>query len=47
MASAINGQVVAVALRELAVSGGDQEALADFITEYFGSTEQEELGTHE
>ena len=47
MASGINmasGEVVAVALRELSVSGSDQQALADFLTEYFGTTEQEELG---
>ena len=47
MASAINDQIVATALRELAVSGHDLEALADFLTDYFGSTEQEELGNHE
>ena len=44
MASGTNDEVVAVALRELSVSGSDQQALADFLTEYFGTTEQEELG---
>ena len=41
MASGTNDKVVAVALT---VSGSDQQALADFLTEYFGTTEQEELG---
>ena len=35
---------VAAALTELSVSPGDQQGLSEFLTEYFGSAEAEELG---
>ena len=44
MASTITAEAVAVALRELSMTPGDQEGLADFLTDYFGSSEAEELG---
>lgn len=36
-------ETVAVALRELALSQGDQEGLAEFLTEYFASNNNEFL----
>ena len=39
-----NEEAVALALRELSLSRGDQEGLADFLTDYFGSAQSEELG---
>ncbi len=39
-----NEEVVALALRELSLSRGDQEGLADFLTDYVGSAQSEELG---
>lgn len=36
-------ETVALALRELSLSQGDQENLAYFLTDYFGSSEPEEL----
>ena len=44
MASGISENVVAAALTELSVSPGDQQGLSEFLTEYFGCTETEELG---
>ena len=41
--SCTNDEVVAHALL---LSRGDQEGLADFLTDYFGSSELEELGKH-
>ena len=37
-------ETVALALRELAMSPGDQDGLADFLTDYFGRSESDELG---
>ena len=37
-------ETVALALRELAMSPGDQDGLADFLTDYFGCSESDELG---
>ena len=37
-------ETVALALRELAMSPEDQDGLADFLTDYFGSSESDELG---
>ena len=37
----INAEAIAHAL---SLSRGDQEGLADFLSDYFGSEEQEELG---
>ena len=34
-------EAVALTLRELSLSQGDQEGLADFLTDYFGSSHQE------
>ena len=39
----INAEAIAHAL---SLSRGDQEGLADFLTDYFGSAEPEELGKH-
>ena len=39
-----NEEEVALALRELSLPRGDQEGLADFLTDYFGSTQEAELG---
>ena len=44
MASTINAEAVVVALRELSMTPGDQDSLADFLTDYFGSSEAEDLG---
>ena len=37
-------ETVALALRELAMSPEDQDGLADFLTDYFGCSESDELG---
>ena len=37
-------ETVALALRKLAMSPEDQDGLADFLTDYFGTTEPDELG---
>ena len=37
-------EMVALALRELAMSPEDQDGLADFLTDYFGFSESDELG---
>ena len=39
-----NEEGVAQALRELSLSRGDREGLADFLTDYYGSTQAEDLG---
>jgi hypothetical protein len=39
-----NEEAVALALRELSLSRGDQEGLADFLTDYFGSINQRKQG---
>lgn len=36
-----SGETVALALRELALSQGDQEGLSEFLTEYFTSDNHE------
>ena len=43
MASGVE-DMVAAALTELSASPGDQQGLCDFLTEYFGSAEAQELG---
>ena len=44
MASTRCDETVALALRQLSMSPGDQDSLVDFLTDYFGSAETEELG---
>ena len=42
--ASMSTETVALALRELAMSPADQDGLADFLTDYFGSSEPDELG---
>ena len=44
MASSISEEAVALALRDIPISLGDQEGLADFLADYFGSAGTEEPG---
>ena len=41
MATAAATETVALALRELALSSGDQNLLSEFVTEYFTSEDHE------
>ena len=44
MAFTIGEETVAFALQQLSMSPEDQEGLTDFLLDYFGSTDAEELG---
>ena len=44
MAATITEEAVARALRDIPMSSGDQEGLADFLTDYFGDNEPDQLG---
>ena len=44
MATRNSEEAVALALRELSLSPADQEGLADFLTDFFGSPETDDLG---
>lgn len=46
MASTINQEAVELTLQQLLMSQGDQDGLADFLTDYFGSAEAEEPGKY-
>ena len=43
MASTASKETVALALHELYMTPADQDGLADFLTEYFGSHETDDL----